>query len=80
MRQVLFTVITALVVAGCLSAPRYDADFSALDANLDQIIEWHEFKAYYPTADPKAFLQADHDKNGAVTGEEWRFFIAVQGS
>jgi hypothetical protein len=72
--------LTAAILTACTALPRYEAAFSAIDGNQDQVVEWHEFKAYFPSADPKTFLQADHDKDGNITREEWQSFIATQGS
>jgi hypothetical protein len=67
-------VATALLAA-CTSLPVYDAPFADIDRNSDGVIEWYEFKARYPEADPKAFLEADRNKNGEITTEEWQSFV-----
>jgi hypothetical protein len=64
-------------LAACASLPRYDAAFSAVDQNHDALIEWWEFEAAYPNADPKTFLEADHNKDGQVTAEEWQYYADV---
>jgi hypothetical protein len=73
-------VSTAAVLAACISLPRYEAAFAAIDTNRDAVIEWREFKTYYPEADPKSFLEADDDKNGDISAEEWQRFLSIQGS
>jgi hypothetical protein len=66
--------ITTVLLTACASLPRYTAPFSEVDHNRDGIIEWHEFIAHYPDSDAKAFLEADHNKNGEISPDEWQFF------
>ncbi len=71
-------LIAAVLLAACASLPPYDAAFSDIDQDHDGIIEWREFQAYYPNADPKTFLEADRNKDGDITPDEWRAYIEVQ--
>ena len=71
------TLLTVLLAA-CAAAPRYQAAFADLDENRDAIIEWREFKGHYPEADPKAFMEADRNKDGDITPDEWRFYVETQ--
>ena len=73
-------MVSTAVLTACMAIPHYDAAFSAVDTNRDAVIEWREFKAYYPEAEPKSFLEADHDKNGDVSSQEWQAFISNQTS
>ena len=70
-------VLSALLAA-CAAAPRYQAAFADLDQNRDAVVEWREFKGYYPEGDPKAFLEADRNKDGDITPDEWRFYLETQ--
>jgi len=72
-------LILALVagLTACASPPRYDAAFATLDRNQDAVIEWWEFEAAYPNADPKTFLEADHSKDGRITAEEWQYYTDI---
>ena len=74
-----YCLIMAMVagLAACASQPRYDAAFSTVDHNHDAVIEWREFETAYPNADPKVFLEADHNKDGLVTAEEWQYFTDI---
>lgn len=72
--------IAAVLLTACASLPRYTAPFPEVDSNSDGVIEWQEFKARYPDSDAKAFLEADRNKNGDITPEEWQFFIEMQAS
>ena len=70
MRRPLLILIVATLTA-CSSTQRYAASFGDVDGNRDGVIEWREFNTYFPGADPKAFLEADHNKDSDVTDEEW---------
>ena len=69
------TALLTTLLAACAAVPRYQAAFGDLDANRDAVVEWREFKGYYPEADPKAFLEADRNKDGDISPDEWRFYI-----
>jgi hypothetical protein len=69
-------VVWALLAA-CASQPRYTDPFSVVDQNRDDIVEWREFKAHYPEAAPKAFLEADRNKDGDITPNEWQYFVEM---
>lgn len=70
--------ITTVLLMACASLPRYSALFTEVDHNSDDLIEWQEFKTHFPDSDAKAFLEADRNKNGEVTPDEWQFFIETQ--
>jgi hypothetical protein len=78
MRNLFSILIVTALMAACASLPRYSAPFSEVDQDRDSVIEWREFKIYYPDADPKAFLEADRNKNGEITPDEWRFYVETQ--
>jgi hypothetical protein len=71
-------LMAAALLAACASLPPYDAAFSEVDRDHDGIIEWREFQGYYPDADPKSFLEADRNKDGDITPDEWRSYIDAQ--
>ena len=75
----LFSILTAAVLlAACASLPPHDAPFAKIDRDQDGIIEWREFQGYYPDADPKSFLEADGNKDGDITPDEWRVYREAQ--
>ena len=76
-KSITLAVISALLWA-CASLPTYTAPFSDVDTNGDGIIEWREFKTFYPDADAKAFLEADQNKDGEITPDEWKSFVESQ--
>ena len=66
------------LLAACASLPPYNAPFAEIDTNGDGIIEWREFKTRYPETDAKAFLEADQNKDGDITPDEWQAYIEAQ--
>ena len=77
MHRVCLIMALAAVLSACAALPRYDAAFATLDQNRDAVIEWWEFEAVYPDADPKTFLEADHSKDGQITAEEWQYYTDI---
>ncbi len=71
----LLTHLALLLLVGCASDPVHYAAFSDVDHDESGKIEWYEFKAAYPEASPKSFLEADRNKDGWITPEEWRAYI-----
>lgn len=72
----LIAALALLLIAGCFSTPVvYYAPFDEVDQDESGIIEWYEFKAVYPDASPKSFLEADQDKNSEITPEEWEAYM-----
>ena len=63
----------------CASLPRYNAPFAEIDQDGDGVIEWWEFRTHFPDTDPKTFLEADRNKNGEISLEEWKFFVETHG-
>lgn len=68
-------VLLTFLLAACAAVPQYHAPFADLDQDRDGIVEWREFQGHYPEADPKAFLEADRNKDGDISPEEWRFHL-----
>lgn len=71
----LFPHLALLLIIGCASDPVHYAAFSNVDHDTSGAIEWYEFKAVYPEASPKSFMEADQDKDGAITPEEWDAYM-----
>lgn len=57
----------------------YSGHFGDMDKNGDEVIDWNEFKAYFPHADPRVFEQADGDHNAAIDHDEWHEFKDTRG-
>ena len=67
--------LALLVLLGCASNPVHYAVFEQVDHDKSGMIEWYEFKAIYPEASPKSFMEADRNKDGQITPEEWEAYI-----
>jgi len=65
-----------LLIWGCASTPLFCRGFGEIDRNADGIVEWPEFKAAFPDADARAFLDADANKSSAISPAEWDRFTA----
>lgn len=78
MRKFWSIAITTTLLMACASLPRYSAPFADVDLNQDGVIEWREFKAHFPDSDAKDFLEADGNKNGEISPDEWRTFLEKQ--
>ena len=85
---VAFSVLS--VFAGCASKDRhhgsdmpdpkgYNAHFGNMDASGDRMVDWKEFKAYFPQAEPKVFAAVDLNKDGAIDHDEWHAFKEAHG-
>ncbi|MBL0713041.1 MAG: hypothetical protein JJV98_05010 [Desulfosarcina sp.] len=73
--SMLITVLAILLVVGCASDPVHYAEFGAVDRDESDIVEWYEFKAFYPQASPKSFMEADQNKDGEISADEWHDYI-----
>ncbi len=71
----LWPCLSLLAVLACATHPVHYAEFDAVDHDASGTIEWHEFKAIYPEASPKSFLEADRNKDGEITPDEWATYI-----
>ncbi len=74
-RNKLIQYLPLLAMLACAKHPVHHAAFEAVDQDGSGIIEWHEFQQAYPDASPKSFLEADKNKDGDITPEEWETYI-----
>ena len=71
----LVALLVILWIFGCATTVVHHAAFGEIDQDDSGIIEWYEFKAAYPDASPKSFFEADLDKNGELSPEEWETYM-----
>jgi hypothetical protein len=63
-----------------LSDPKgYNAHFGDMDKNGDGLVNWAEFKAYFPQAEPAVFAAIDLNKDGSIDHDEWHKFKEAHG-
>ena len=63
-----------------LPAPeKFNAHFPDMDANSDDLVDWDEFKNYFPDADKSVFEALDMNKDGVVDHDEWHAFKQAHG-
>lgn len=79
-RSAVLGIAAALLLTGCAATPSYRAAFTELDGDAGGTVEWHEFKARFQEATPKAFMAADADKDGRLQPAEWERFQELQPS
>ncbi len=93
MKQWVLPIVAVCVlalVAGCGSKSKhhntdlpdpkgYNAHFGDMDSNQDDKVDWPEFKAYFPKADPKVFAAIDLNQDGSIDHDEWHRFKEAHG-
>jgi hypothetical protein len=58
---------------------RYNAHFGDIDKSGDRLVNWEEFKAFFPQAEPKVFDAIDLDQSRAIDHDEWHKFKEAHG-
>lgn len=59
--------------------PGYNGHFGDMDTNMDEGVDWKEFKAYFPHAVSKIFNEADGDSDQKIDHDEWHEFKDLHG-
>lgn len=75
-------LVLLMLVGLCLpvvAGGDYNLCFSKIDSDYDGEMTRAEFSEAFPGGDPAVFTQADGDKSGTVSHEEWEEFKASQG-
>lgn len=80
MKKLLFTLmVAALLCAPAWAGADYNRCFGTIDNDYDGEMTTTEFKTAFPDGKDAVFQQADGDKNGTVSHEEWEEFKSAQG-
>jgi len=85
----LLVTLTVLTV-GCSGGNRFhktampdpqpfNAHFGDMDANGDEMVDWKEFEAFFPNAQPEIFKELDLNGNEHVDHDEWHQFKEAHG-
>ncbi len=80
MKKVL--LIALMIASLCLPAMAgtdYDLCFSKIDSDYNDEMTKAEFASAFPAGDVSVFNDADGDKNGTVSHDEWEDYKASQG-
>ena len=87
---VIFVMILLVVAIGCAKDKRYhktalpepasfNAHFGDIDTDGDDLVNWEEFKSYFPQATPEIFKTLDGNEDSAVDHDEWHDFKEAHG-
>ena len=88
--SIIFVMILLLVVIGCTKEKKYhkstlpepasfNAHFGDMDTDGDELVNWEEFKSYFPQATPDIFNALDGNEDSAVDHDEWHDFKEAHG-
>jgi hypothetical protein len=80
MKKLFFALAFALLLCQPVAAKtNYNVCFHSLDADVDGHMSKGEFLVAFSDGDTSVFDQADTDKDGLVSHEEWEAYKASQG-
>jgi hypothetical protein len=80
MKKLLFALAFALLFCQPVAAKtNYNVCFNSLDADVDGRMSKGEFLVAFSDGDTSVFDQADADKDGLVSHEEWESYKTGQG-
>ncbi|WP_319582386.1 EF-hand domain-containing protein [uncultured Pseudodesulfovibrio sp.] len=80
MKKLLFALAFALLFCQPVAAKtNYNVCFNSLDADVDGRMSKGEFLVAFSDGDTSVFDQADTDKDGLVSHEEWEAYKTSQG-
>lgn len=57
----------------------FNAHFGDIDADGDALVDWGEFKAYFPEATDAVFKAIDQDGDSRIDHDEWHRFKEAHG-
>lgn len=57
----------------------FNAHFPDMDADGDDLVNWAEFKDYFPQADPMVFKAVDLNEDENINHDEWHQFKEAHG-
>ncbi|OIQ50284.1 EF hand [Pseudodesulfovibrio hydrargyri] len=80
MKKLFLALAFALLFCQPVAAKtNYNVCFHSLDADVDGRMSKGEFLVAFSDGDTSVFDQADADKDGSVSSEEWEDYQASQG-
>jgi len=57
----------------------FKAHFGDMDSNGDDRVDWGEFKAYFPHAQPEVYEAIDLNRDNFLDHDEWHAFKEAHG-
>jgi hypothetical protein len=57
----------------------FNAHYDDMDRNGDEMVNYEEFKAYFPHGNESVFKALDLNKDGSVDHDEWHKFKEAHG-
>jgi hypothetical protein len=57
----------------------FNAHFPDMDADGNDLVNWSEFKDYFPQAAPEVFKAIDLNADGNIDHDEWHEFKEAHG-
>ena len=80
MKKLILAAAFALLLCQPVAArTNYNVCFNSLDADADGSMSKGEFMVAFSEGDTSVFDQADADKDGVVSHEEWEAYKQAQG-
>jgi hypothetical protein len=87
---ILFLIALIGILAACSSQTTYHktalpdpksfaAHFGDMDTSGNGLVNWDEFKAYFPQAEKKIFQAVDLNTDNALDHDEWHAFKEAHG-
>ena len=87
---VIFIMLLLIVAVGCAKEKRFhksalpepasfNAHFGDIDTDGDDLVNWEEFKSYFPQATPDIFKTLDGNEDSQVDHDEWHEFKEAHG-
>ena len=88
--SIIFVMILIMAVVGCAKDSRYhksalpdpasfNAHFGDMDLDGDDLVNWEEFKSYFPQATPEIYKTLDGNEDSQVDHDEWHAFKEAHG-
>lgn len=85
----ILVILTALTV-GCSAGNKFhktampepksfNAHFGDMDADENDLVDWKEFEAFFPNAQPEIFKELDLNGDEGVDHDEWHQFKQAHG-
>jgi hypothetical protein len=57
----------------------FNGHFGDMDADADALVDWEEFKAFFPQAVPEVFEAIDMNHDKGLDHDEWHAFKDAHG-